>query len=121
MHSSRRGSASDGPLREQSARPSAAARRWREVVAALPRKQTRVFTWPVVTVFGFIALPDEHIFLKPNVTRADAREYDFDFLYRSQPNWETYSSRAPLGFASAPIGEYNTARDWTRARAAHYK
>lgn len=92
MHSSRRGSASDGPLREQSARPSAAARRWCVVVAALPRKQTRVFTWPVVTVFGFIALPDEHIFLKPNVTRAAAREYDFDFLYRSQPNWETYSS-----------------------------
>src|SRR3954462_5201051 len=31
--------------------------RWIEVVAALPRKQTRVLTWPLVTVFGFIAQP----------------------------------------------------------------
>jgi hypothetical protein len=43
--------------------------RWCEIVGALPRKQTRVSTWPIVTVFGFIALPDQHIFLKPNVTR----------------------------------------------------
>ena len=42
---------------------------WCSVVAALPRKQTRVLTWPVVTIFGFIALPDEHFFLKPTVTR----------------------------------------------------
>ena len=66
--------------------------RWCERVAALPRKQTRVFTWPVVTVFGFIALPDTHLFLKPNVTRAAARAYDFDFLYRSRPARETYFS-----------------------------
>jgi hypothetical protein len=66
--------------------------RWCEVVAGLPRKQTRVFTWPVVTVFGFIALPDMHIFLKPNVTRTAAREYGFDFQYRSRPAWDTYSS-----------------------------
>ena len=28
--------------------------RWCEAVAALPRIQTRVLTWPVVTVFGFM-------------------------------------------------------------------
>ena len=66
--------------------------RWVEVVAALPRRQTRVLTWPLVTVFGFIAQPDTHIFLKPNVTRAAAKACDFDFLYRSRPNWETYAS-----------------------------
>ena len=66
--------------------------RWCETVAALPRKQTRVLTWPVVTVFGFIALPETHIFLKPNVTRAAAREYGFDFRYQSRPSWETYAS-----------------------------
>lgn len=42
--------------------------RWCDVIGALPRKQTRVLTWPVVTVFGFIAQPKEHFFLKPNVT-----------------------------------------------------
>lgn len=66
--------------------------RWIGVVAGLPRRQTRVLTWPLVTVFGFIALPDKHIFLKPNVTRIAAREYGFDFRYESRPNWDTYAS-----------------------------
>jgi hypothetical protein len=67
-------------------------RRWCDVVEGLPRKQTRVFTWPVVTVFGFIAQPETHIFLKPNVTRTAAREYGFDFVYKSRPSWETYAN-----------------------------
>ncbi|MGB7925474.1 MAG: hypothetical protein WCF57_19705 [Pyrinomonadaceae bacterium] len=66
--------------------------RWCEVVAGLPRKQTRVLTWPVVTVFGFIALPETHCFLKPMVTRRAAQEYGFDFRYQSKPNWDAYAS-----------------------------
>ncbi len=66
--------------------------RWCETVGALPRKQTRVLTWPVVTVFGFIAQPDTHIFFKPTVTRTAAREYGFDLQYKSRPSWETYTS-----------------------------
>jgi hypothetical protein len=66
--------------------------RWVETVGALPRRQTRVLTWPLVTVFGFIAQPAMHMFLKPNVTRAAAQAYGFDFRYRSRPNWETYAS-----------------------------
>jgi hypothetical protein len=66
--------------------------RWCEVVAALPRKQTRVSTWPIVTVFGFIAQPDRHIFLKPNVTRLAAHEYRFPFHYESRPAWSVYDS-----------------------------
>lgn len=65
---------------------------WIQVVSELPRKQTRVLTWPLVTVFGFIAQPDIHIFMKPTVTRAAAREYEFDLLYRSRPSWETYEN-----------------------------
>jgi hypothetical protein len=65
---------------------------WCEAVAALPRKQTRVLTWPLVTVFGFIAQPERHIFLKPNVTKIAARKYGFDFPYQSKPNWETYAN-----------------------------
>lgn len=72
---------------------------WIEAVASLPRRQTRVLTWPLVTVFGFIAQPQVHLFLKPNATRAAAQEYGFDFHYRSQPNWETYASL--LDFAEA--------------------
>lgn len=66
--------------------------RWCETVEALPRKQTRVLTHPLVTVFGFIAQPETHVFLKPNVTRRAAREYDFDLKYKSRPSWETYAS-----------------------------
>lgn len=65
---------------------------WCEVVGQLPRRQTRVLTWPVVTVFPFIAQPERHIFLKPNVTRVAARAYGFDFAYTSRPSWPTYAS-----------------------------
>ena len=71
---------------------------WCETVAGLPRRQTRVLTWPLVTVFGFIAQPERHIFLKPNVTRVAAREYGVEFAYTSRPNWETYESL--LNFAA---------------------
>ena len=65
---------------------------WCETIAGLPRKQTRVLTWPLVTVFGFIAQPDRHVFLKPTVTKIAAQKYGFDFRYESKPNWETYAS-----------------------------
>ena len=66
--------------------------RWIACVGSLPRRQTRVLTWPVVTVIGFIAQPERHIFLKPNVTRVAAKAYGFDFQYVSRPNWDTYQS-----------------------------
>jgi hypothetical protein len=66
--------------------------RWRNVVATLPRRQTRVLTWPVLTVFGFIAQPEAHVFLKPNVTRRAALAYGFDFAYASRPTFTTYAS-----------------------------
>jgi hypothetical protein len=64
--------------------------RWCTVLAALPRRQTRVLTWPVATVFGFLAQPLTHIFLKPKVTREAARAYGCDFKYVAQPSAATY-------------------------------
>jgi len=64
---------------------------WCAVVAELPRRQTRVLTWPVVTVFGFLAQPRRHMFLKPNVTRVAAARYGYALDYRSKPNWSTYA------------------------------
>ena len=77
--------------------------RWVGVVAALPRKQTRVLTWPLVTVFGFLADPQRHIFLKPKVTKLASVEYGFDFPYASRPNWATYT--AMLHFADRVMRE----------------
>jgi hypothetical protein len=63
----------------------------------LPRKQTRVLTWPLQTVFSFIAQPAHHIFLIPRVTQIAAEHYQFRFEFKSQVNWKTYKSM--LGFA----------------------
>jgi hypothetical protein len=73
--------------------------RWVIAVGSLPRIQTRVLTWPVVTVFAFIAQPQNHIFLKPTVTKIAASEFGFHFEYSSKPSWPTYASL--LDFASA--------------------
>ena len=68
------------------------------MIGALPRRQTRVLTWPLLTVFGFIAQPDRHVFLKPTVTRKAARVYGFEFPYSSRPSWTVYE--ALLQFAA---------------------
>ena len=64
--------------------------RWCDVIGSLPRRQTRVLTWPMATVFGFIAQPNTHFFLKPMGTRRAANEYGFPFEYRPRPNSDTY-------------------------------
>ena len=72
--------------------------RWCEVVASLPRIKTRVHTWPIVTVFGFIALPRVHFFYKPTVTRVAAQKYGYPLHYVSRPSWRSY--RQALDFAA---------------------
>jgi hypothetical protein len=72
---------------------------WVEVLSRLPRRQTRVLTWPLATVFGFIAQPKLHLFVKPMVTRRAARNYGYDLQYQSRPDWATYSGF--LGFTRA--------------------
>lgn len=79
------------------AAPQTRFERWCEALASLPRRQTRVLTWPLATVFGFIALPKIHIFLKPRVTQLAARKYGVDLRYESRPTWTTY--RHVLDFA----------------------
>lgn len=64
---------------------------WCATISTLPRRQTRVLTWPLVTVFGFLAQPETHIFLKPRVTQIAAREYGYDFRYQSRPSWAAYA------------------------------
>jgi hypothetical protein len=66
--------------------------RWIAVIERLPRRQTRVLTWPLATVFGFIAQPDTHMFMKPNTIRAAASAYGYALPYQSRPTWETYRS-----------------------------
>jgi hypothetical protein len=64
---------------------------WCGVLSSLPRRQTRVLTWPAATVFGFIAQPRTHLFLKPTVTRRAAARYGYSLNYRSRPQWKVYA------------------------------
>ena len=75
--------------------PGSAQRRfeeWQQAVGELPRAHGRVWSWPVVTVFGFLARPERHLFLKPRVTRRAARAYGFDLRYEAAPAWRIYES-----------------------------
>ena len=64
---------------------------WVAALRALPRRQARLVTWPVATVFGFVAQPDTHFFVKPAVTRRAALACGLDLPYRSQPSADIYA------------------------------
>ena len=63
---------------------------WIAALDGLPRRQTRVLTWPLATVFGFIAQPKQHFFFKPTVTREAFRRCVIQFDYASRPSWPVY-------------------------------
>jgi hypothetical protein len=65
---------------------------WIAALDALPRRQTRVLTWPLATIFGFIAQPKQHFFFKPNVTREALRRCGMPFDYASRPSWPVYKA-----------------------------
>ncbi len=58
--------------------------------------RARVFTWPIATLFPFVARPDCFMFLKPDVTNACADNLAIDLQYRSDPNWITYEKLMEL-------------------------
>lgn len=63
---------------------------WIMSVSQLPRKKSRVLSWPVVTFFPFIAQPDKHIIMKPTAMKFAAEELGFDLDYSSTPTFTTY-------------------------------
>lgn len=65
---------------------------WIAALDALPRRQTRVLTWPLATIFGFVAQPKRHFFFKPTVTRQAFRRCGILFDYSSQPSWPVYKA-----------------------------
>ena len=63
-----------------------------KAVQALPASKGRVFTWPIVTMFPFLASPGQYLFLKPESTRNEAARLKHDLGYDPGPNWVTYAS-----------------------------
>lgn len=65
---------------------------WVAALDRLPRRQTRVLTWPLATVFGFIAQPKTHFFFKPTVTREALQRCGIPLEYSSRPDWPLYKN-----------------------------
>ncbi len=71
--------------------------RWIVAVADLPRKQSRVLSWPVVTFFPYIAQPKQHMIMKPRAMMTAAEALGFDLQYSSKPSWSTYERLLEFG------------------------
>ncbi len=72
-----------GPLKERFVQ-------WIISVGELPRKKSRVLSWPVLTLFPFIAQPSKHIIMKPTAMINASFELGYDLDYSSKPNFTTY-------------------------------
>ena len=57
-----------------------------EAVAGLKESSS----WPVATLIPFLARPEAHLLLRPNVVQKAAQGLSFDLKYRPAPNWATY-------------------------------
>ena len=78
-----------GPLKERFVQ-------WIMAVAELPRKKSRVLSWPVLTLFPYLAQPSKYMIMKPNAMRFAAKELGYDLEYSSKPNWNCYSDLVHL-------------------------
>lgn len=70
-----------------------------DAVRDLPQKEggARVSTWPVATIIPFLAMPEKHMFLKPEVTKRAQETLGFNLNYDATPNWLTYKSLLEMG------------------------
>jgi hypothetical protein len=48
--------------------------------------------WTIQTYFPHITFPDEHMFMKPSVTKLAADAFAFELNYKSDLNWKSYES-----------------------------
>ena len=63
---------------------------WIVAVGELPRKKSRVLSWPVLTIFPYLAQPSKYMIMKPTAMQFAAAELGFDLDYSSTPNYGTY-------------------------------
>ena len=62
--------------------------------------------WTVATYFLFIVFPEEHMFLKPTVTKNAAAISGFEISYRPGLNWHTYAALLKFaGYLKAELEE----------------
>jgi hypothetical protein len=69
---------------------------WIMSVMQLPRIKARVASWPVITLFPYLAQPSKYMILKPTAMMIAAQALSYDFDYSSKPNYRTYESLMTL-------------------------
>lgn len=52
--------------------------------------KTGAAKWTIATYFLFVAFPNDHFFLKPEVTKHAAGVLHYDIEYKPEVNWRTY-------------------------------
>lgn len=70
---------------------------------ALPAPGSAVASWPVATIFPWLADPTEHMFFRPTPTLEAAKRLAFELNYSPDLNWRTYQS--VLAFAAVLLEE----------------
>lgn len=91
-----------------------------EAVTSLPAERGRVGSWPVATLFPYLAAPDRHMFLKPEVTKSAAESLGFDLRYNSTPNWSTYEALLRMGTIYLDLLRPAGARDFLDVQSFIY-
>jgi hypothetical protein len=67
-----------------------------DAIEKLPQPKGRVATWPIATLMPFLAQPDRHMFLKPEITQEAEARLGFHLSYKPHPNWLTYKKLLEL-------------------------
>jgi hypothetical protein len=57
-----------------------------------PEGEASESSWTFATLLPFVARPDRHMLLRPNVTCEAARRLRLEVDYRPEPGWSTYST-----------------------------
>jgi len=55
-------------------------------------KEIDAAKWTTATYFLFLAFPEKHMFLKPEVTKQATEAFSFELNYKSEVNWSTYQA-----------------------------
>jgi hypothetical protein len=74
--------------------------------------RARVATWPVLTLFPYLARPDRFMFLKPQPTKDCADRLRFELQYSAELRWVTYSQLQLLSETLLGLLRPHGARDY---------
>ncbi|MFA6237909.1 MAG: hypothetical protein WC635_11315 [Bacteriovorax sp.] len=61
-----------------------------KAIESVPRNKKGIISWPMLTVFGFLAQPEVHAVLIPEETLNAAANYGYKINLTTKPSWKVY-------------------------------